>query len=475
MKPEKKKQTFMDAFVISKKDQRESSVIWPKENEEENQPKNSPNDNTPNLKKTRNNENDKNDISVVGKKGPMEEEMELEAAEENAVSEAKDTVFPDLDQKKNGNHHDDDIENMEKDTDRDQVISTDPLNTTTTTTNPFDEEPDEEKALVVYQTSSLENDNDGENEKDEIVVWNQPPSDSIHNTTSTKPHGRTAMIPFQKKYSDIPSNTNSEHENKKTKFQLGDYEISIPRTKAPWVGMIASGLILIASLLFKDEIIHTKLAIYGYVLASVGILGGILQLIVSSSENVVGKYINYFLFLWCFVGACIMTFKPGHFVETGNGYFASWGMVVFVAMGADPPGDESSLTRNLLNNVNSTMKLGAVSVLFIASLAVEFDHGLDQYKGEAVYAICVAVISIFLVILFSIWKYIQSNVTVSIWEAFLWGLIAIAWIIAAVIVTFRGPFDTMGNGYFSSWIGASIAFHTCASAWKARSRDVMTV
>jgi hypothetical protein len=471
MKSEKKKQTFMDAFVISKKQQRETSVIWPKGNEEEKQQEeSSPNDNTPNLKKTTNNENI---ISVVDKNESVEE-MELEAAEEYAVSEAQHTVFPDLDQKKNGNHNDDNIENMEKDTDRDHVISTDPLNTSTTT-NPFDEEPDEEKALVVYQTSSLEHDNDGENEKDEIVVWNKSPSDSIHDATSPKHHGRTAMIPFQKKYSDIPSNTNSEHQNKKTKFQLGDYEISIPRTKAPWVGMIASGLILIASLLFKDEIIHTKLAIYGYVLASVGILGGILQLIVSSSENVVGKYIKYFLFLWCFVGACVMTFKPGHFVETGNGYFASWGMVVFVAMGADPPGDESSLTRNLLDNVNSTMKLGAVSVLFIASLAVEFDHGLDQYKGEAVYAICVAVISIFLVILFSIWKYIQSNVTVSVWEAFLWGLIAIAWIIAAVIVTFRGPFDTMGNGYFSSWIGASIAFHTCASAWKARSRDVMTV
>jgi beta-lactamase regulating signal transducer with metallopeptidase domain len=118
------------------------------------------------------------------------------------------------------------------------------------------------------------------------------------------------------------------------------------------------------------------------------------------------------------------------------------------------------------------MNLGAVSVLFIASLATEFHHGIDQYKGEAVYAICVAVISVVLVMLFSVWKYTKSNVTVSIWEALIWVLVAVAWVIAAVIVTFRGPFDTMGNGYFSSWIGASIAFSTSTSAWKARSRDV---
>jgi hypothetical protein len=458
MSQEKKKQTFMDAFVISykeKKKQRESSAIWHKEEEEiQVSPGSSShmttNNEEENMKDERNDEN----ISLGVVENKMTDQIDLEAAEEQAISEAKQTVFPDLDGSQN---NPDTVENVTE-----GHVSTGERNITNT--NPFDEENDEEKALVVYQTSSLQDAAEEEEEKDtdEIVVWNEAPSNSIPNT-SPKHNVRTAMIPFQKKYSDIANN--SKNDEKKTRF-----EISIPRTKAPWVGLIASGLILIASLLLKDEIIKTKLATYGYVLASVGIVGGILQLILSS-ENGIALYINYFLFLWCFVGACIMTFKPGHFVETGNGYFASWGMVIFVAMGADPPG-ESSMTRNLLDNLNSTMSLGAVSVLFIASLATEFHHGIDQYKGEAVYAICVAVISVVLVMLFSVWKYTKSNVTVSIWEALIWVLVAVAWVIAAVIVTFRGPFDTMGNGYFSSWIGASIAFSTSTSAWKARSRDV---
>lgn len=458
MSQEKKKQTFMDAFVISykeKKQQRESSAIWHKEEEEiQVSPGSSShmttNNEEENMKDERNDEN----ISLGVVENKMTDQIDLEAAEEQAISEAKQTVFPDLDGSQN---NPDTVENVTE-----GHVSTGERNITNT--NPFDEENDEEKALVVYQTSSLQDAAEEEEEKDtdEIVVWNEAPSNSIPNT-SPKHNVRTAMIPFQKKYSDFANN--SKNDEKKTRF-----EISIPRTKAPWVGLIASGLILIASLLLKDEIIKTKLATYGYVLASVGIVGGILQLILSS-ENGIALYINYFLFLWCFVGACIMTFKPGHFVETGNGYFASWGMVIFVAMGADPPG-ESSMTRNLLDNLNSTMNLGAVSVLFIASLATEFHHGIDQYKGEAVYAICVAVISVVLVMLFSVWKYTKSNVTVSIWEALIWVLVAVAWVIAAVIVTFRGPFDTMGNGYFSSWIGASIAFSTSTSAWKARSRDV---
>lgn len=468
---EKKKQTFMDAFVISKK---KSTVIWPKEEEEEqNQVSSSPND-------TANSNHDNDDPNTFSKSKEKEEEsvqeIDVEAAEKQAVLEAQQTAFPDVEKSNNGNNGGSDPQNDTEEAEEDDM--------NVKNTNPFDEEDsDEEKALVVYHqtsSSSLQHDDetpdkDADADVDEIVVWNQAPSNSIHNNndnnTSPKRNVRHAMIPFQKKYSDIPSN--SDH-NKKTKFHVGDYEISIPRTKAPWVGLIASGLILIASLLFKDEIIKTKLATYGYVLASVGIVGGILQLILPSSENGVGVlYINYFLFVWCFVGACIMTFKPGHFVQTGNGYFASWGMVVFVAMGADPPGGESSsLTKSLLDNINSTMKLGAVSVLFIVSLATEFHHGIEQYKGEAVYAICIAVITVFLVILFSIWKYIQTNVTVSIWEVIVWILIAVSWIVAAVIVTFRGPFDTMGNGYFSSWIGASIAFNTSTSAWKARSRDV---
>lgn len=343
--------------------------------------------------------------------------------------------------------------------------------------NHYNEEEvkDEEKALVLVDSTPSQQyqvqppkDNDGDESNMDVVVWSHD-NKKTPNTSASKPT-RMAIIPFQKKYSDIP-----DDDGTRRKFRVGDYEISISNSKAPYAGLIASGLLLIASLLFKDEIFKTKMATYGYILSSVAILGGIILLLLPNSTTATDsrhsciKYMQYFLFLWCFIGACIMTFKPGPFIQTGNGYFASWGMVIFIAAAANPPG-ESTLTLNILDNINSAMDLGAASVLFIVALAVEFHNGLVNYKGEAIYAICVAVVSVLLVLLLAVLKYIyKSNVgTSTTGEALLWSLVAVAWIIAAIVVTFRGPFDIMGNGYFSSWIGASLAFHTATTSWKAR-------
>ena len=43
-----------------------------------------------------------------------------------------------------------------------------------------------------------------------------------------------------------------------------------------------------------------------------------------------GKFIHVLLFLWNFVGACLLTFL-NPFTQTGNGYFAAWGTVVCAA------------------------------------------------------------------------------------------------------------------------------------------------
>lgn len=462
-----KKQSLMDKFIV-----RNANTVTDKEDEINAAQKD--------LKETFTEKNLTEDQGEVLKKVPNTEK---------ALKDVQETDFPDVDELNetpvisSNTMKEDDTTTGEKD-------STDEKNDKNENHNPFQEDNDdddnqeeemrdEEKALVLVDSTPSqhyqvglglpEEKEDYEDESNmDVVVWNHD-NKKTADSSASKPT-RTAIIPFQKKYSDIPDDKGTRR-----KFRVGDYEISISNSKAPYAGLIASGLLLIASLLFKDDVFKTKMATYGYILSSVAILGGIILLILPTSTTAMESrhscimYFQYFLFVWCFIGACIMTFKPGPFIQTGNGYFASWGMVVFIAAAANPPGD-STLTHRILDNINSAMDLGAASVLFIVALAVEFHDGLVDYKGEAIYAICVAVVSVFLVLLLAVLKYISKlNVaTTTTGEALLWSLVALAWIVAAILVTFRGPFDVMGNGYFSSWIGASLAFHTATTSWKAR-------
>jgi hypothetical protein len=260
---------------------------------------------------------------------------------------------------------------------------------------------------------------------------------------------------------NVPETTTET--NGKKHFHLGDYDISVPNEKVPLVGVMASALVLIAAIAV-DEIIdnNRKRGAYGFVLGIVAFICALICLIVAS-KNKFSMYVTSFIFVWCFIGACIMTFRPGPYVNTGNGYFASWGLVIFAGMAADPPGD---LTRGLLDTLNDSMDLGAAALVFMIALATEFDAGLDKYEGEAIYAIVISVLTVALILVMTLHKYKNPDSIIR-GESLLMLHVAVAWIIAAILVTFRGPFSVTGNGYFVAWIGALLACRASATAWRA--------
>lgn len=136
-------------------------------------------------------------------------------------------------------------------------------------------------------------------------------------------------------------------------------------------------------------------------------------------------------------------------------------------MAADPPGD---LTRGLLDSLNDIMDLGAAALVFMIALATEFDAGLEKYEGEAIYAIIIAVLTVVLILVMTLYKYKNPDATIR-FESILMFHVAVAWIIAAILVTFRGPFSITGNGYFVAWIGTLLACRASASSWRASKKN----
>lgn len=50
----------------------------------------------------------------------------------------------------------------------------------------------------------------------------------------------------------------------------------------------------------------------------------------------------------------------------------------------------------------------------------------------------------------------------------LMSFLAVCWIVAACLVTFGGPFDKTGNGYFASWAGFITSGYAAMAAYKAK-------
>jgi hypothetical protein len=90
-------------------------------------------------------------------------------------------------------------------------------------------------------------------------------------------------------------------------------------------GIVLSSVVLLVALCVNSGFKSHKYFEYGVSVAAVAmcfaLVGWGMGKFDSGSDQVT-KFLNYFLFLWCFIGACFMTFG-GPFTTTGNGYFAS--------------------------------------------------------------------------------------------------------------------------------------------------------
>ena len=166
--------------------------------------------------------------------------------------------------------------------------------------------------------------------------------------------------------------------------------------------------------------------------------------------TMVGKLLNAVNFVYSFVGACFLTFdKP--FDQTSNGYFAAWTIVYGSAMAM---GMTSNAFGSAIKGLGAVMGLLASSlVVILASITPIKD---EMNKSEAFYALVLSCVTlVFILLILGLDKMNKPMPRIISFLAF--AILAVCWVISASLVTFRGPFEVTGNGYFASWAGALMA------------------
>jgi len=251
-------------------------------------------------------------------------------------------------------------------------------------------------------------------------------------------------------------------------FVVGEYDIAVPSNKVPLLGVMASSAVLFIAVLVTN-VIETRqhYGRYGIALSVISFVIAFVSLVMPLKCISAINLLNYFLFAWNFVGACVFTFNGGPFESTGNGYFAAWSSVVFSAIAADPPGTFTSLS--MLGKMNAIIDLGAGAVVVLISLALALHEDSDSYQEEIIFTMLVTCISICAVFIFSL-SYMRQG-TQACMESQILVVLSIMWIIGACAVTFSGPFLVTGNGYFASWVTAILSVKAASYSWQHRNDD----
>ena len=218
----------------------------------------------------------------------------------------------------------------------------------------------------------------------------------------------------------------------------------------PYVGVLGSGVVLLIALTIGGKYIENhKYYEYGIAVAVVSMFFALTGWGLAHTdlcEGKFGRYNNLFLVVWGFIGACALTFG-GPFEITGNGYFGAWGIVIFSTLGLGVSADD---VKGAVGGMGAMFGFLVSSLIVIIAIASE---GFDHYKGELIYAIIVACITV-LVLGGLIMMQHGNGGEPHMLALLIHTLFAILWIILACLVTFRGPFQITGNGYFGAWGGA---------------------
>lgn len=168
-----------------------------------------------------------------------------------------------------------------------------------------------------------------------------------------------------------------------------------------------------------------------------------------------------FTALWWSFAAAILTF--GHpFNVTSNAYFAIWAATATSYLLLGKAYARVQIAMRSMSAIQERTNVKALAGLAISSAIVLFAAiEFVGITGEASFAIVIGVLS---TCVSSLMYYMvdREKVGAPLKKAFS-AVLLLLWGITACVLTFDGPFNATGNGYFGTW--ASLFFAT-AFAWQ---------
>jgi len=226
-----------------------------------------------------------------------------------------------------------------------------------------------------------------------------------------------------------------------------------------YAGIFFSGMILLIALTNKGGAKSNKYYEYGIAVAVVAMFFSITGFVMRNNKAAMS--LNTFLAIWSFVGAGFMTFDKGPFRTVGNGFFGSWGMVIFSVTSLGASAD--AMQGNKPTGLGAMIGLTASAIVLTSAICVEGIDKTDERFAELVYGICLGILTI--LVMGGLVKGEMGSGAPKLKFPLL-AFFAVNWVTSANLLTFRGPFTQVGNGYFSAWAGGITSLFALIGCWK---------
>jgi len=246
--------------------------------------------------------------------------------------------------------------------------------------------------------------------------------------------------------------------------------VTMDGTQFPLALVLISSIILLIATTSSPDMPSMKYSYekYAVSVSSISLILSFIALLMhkfaGSLYDKMEKHLCMTMFSWSFIGACFLTFR-GPFKTTSNGYFAAWATVYGCAMAM---GMDTSNVQTNIRGLGAIMGNMAASIVVLVACIPEIDsRGAYKPRNNAIYALSLACFSIVVTLtLMSMDK--KGKEIGGMANLGLMSFLAVCWLVAACLVTFAGPFETTGNGYFASWAGFITSGYAAMAAYKAK-------
>lgn len=254
-----------------------------------------------------------------------------------------------------------------------------------------------------------------------------------------------------------------------TTIAINGVGVTMDGTQLPLVIVLISSIILLIATTSDATAQTTAYENYVISVSCISLILSFICLVVhkfgGDLYNKIGKYLCMTNFLWIFIGACFLTFR-GPFQTTSNGFFAAWAAVYGCAMSM---GMDTSAFKSNIRGLGAIMGHLAASIVVLVACISPVESLLkgSKMRNNAIYALSLACLStLIMLVLMSMDR--KGKQIGGMANLGLMSVIALCWLVAACLVTFVGPFQTTGNGYFASWAACITAGHAAFAAYKAK-------